>query len=223
MSARRWSSCRAAGPCCCRASCAAWPGGTSTASTSRCARSGSSCGPTATWRSHPNATEPISKRFARGTARSRSRPTSLPRAVPSPGTRGSSSSVAATRPRCSPGSAPDGFPLAARLPVSLDPEARRIALGAEPAGLPLAEGRACLTAHGHDPDFSWRENFQVRGDLVRRRQWLGARAPQARGGSRAPATRGSWAATGAPWAGRSAITERRGGSCESARPRSDGR
>ena len=37
----------------------------------------------------------------------------------------------------------------------------------EPAGLPLAEGRACLTAHGHDPDFTWQENFQVRGDLVR--------------------------------------------------------
>ena len=63
--------------------------------------------------------------------------------------------------------APDGFPLAARLPVSLDADARRISLGAEPAGLPLAEGRACVTAHGHDPDFSWRENLQVRGDLVR--------------------------------------------------------
>jgi len=63
--------------------------------------------------------------------------------------------------------APDGFPLAARLPVSLDRGARRIAFGAEPAGLPLVEGRACLTAHSHDPDFKWRENFQLRGDLVR--------------------------------------------------------
>jgi len=36
-----------------------------------------------------------------------------------------------------------------------------------PAGLPLVEGRACLTAHSHAPDFSWQENFQVRGDLVR--------------------------------------------------------
>ena len=61
---------------------------------------------------------------------------------------------------------PDGFPLAVRLPVSVDAGARRISLGAEPAGLPLAEGRACLTAHGHDADFKWRENFQVRGDLV---------------------------------------------------------
>ncbi|MEK6327633.1 MAG: hypothetical protein AABM66_08960 [Actinomycetota bacterium] len=26
---------------------------------------------------------------------------------------------------------------------------------------------ACLTAHSHDPDFNWRENFQFRGDLVR--------------------------------------------------------
>jgi hypothetical protein len=63
--------------------------------------------------------------------------------------------------------APDGFPLAVRLPVGVDADARRISLGAEPAGLPLVEGRACLTAHGHDADFKWRENFQVRGDLVR--------------------------------------------------------
>jgi Pyridoxamine 5'-phosphate oxidase len=63
--------------------------------------------------------------------------------------------------------APDGFPLAVRLPVSLDSGSRQILLDAEPAGLPLAEGRACLTAHSHSPDFNWRENFQVRGDLGR--------------------------------------------------------
>jgi hypothetical protein len=62
---------------------------------------------------------------------------------------------------------PDGFPLSVRLPVSVDRVARRITLGAEPAGLPLAEGRACLTAHSHDDAFRWQENFQVRGDLVR--------------------------------------------------------
>jgi hypothetical protein len=65
--------------------------------------------------------------------------------------------------------APDGFPLAVRVPVGVDPEARRISLDAQPAGMPLVEGRACLTAHGHDVDFKWRENFQVRGDLVRSR------------------------------------------------------
>lgn len=63
--------------------------------------------------------------------------------------------------------APDGFPLAVRLPVSTDASARRINLGGEPAGLPLVEGLACVTAHGHAPDFTWQENFQVRGDLVR--------------------------------------------------------
>ncbi len=63
--------------------------------------------------------------------------------------------------------APDGFPLAVRLPVSLDRSARRIRITGEPAGLPVAEGRACLTAHAHAPDFRWQENFQVRGDLVR--------------------------------------------------------
>jgi hypothetical protein len=63
--------------------------------------------------------------------------------------------------------APDGFPLSARLPVGLDRDARRIRFEAMPAGLPLAEGRACLTAHSHDAEFSWQENLQVRGDLVR--------------------------------------------------------
>ena len=62
--------------------------------------------------------------------------------------------------------APDGFPLAARLPIRLDPPSQSIAIEAGPAGLPLLAGRACLTAHGHDPSFSWQENFQVRGDLV---------------------------------------------------------
>ncbi len=62
--------------------------------------------------------------------------------------------------------APDGFPLAVRLPVGLDREGRRVVLGAAPAELPLAPGRACLTAHRHSPTFAWQENFQVRGDLV---------------------------------------------------------
>jgi hypothetical protein len=62
---------------------------------------------------------------------------------------------------------PDGFPLSARVPVSLDRDAGRIAVGEMPEGLPAIEGRACLTAHSHAPDFTWQENFQVRGDLVR--------------------------------------------------------
>jgi Pyridoxamine 5'-phosphate oxidase len=62
--------------------------------------------------------------------------------------------------------APDGFPLSVRVPVTPDRTARRVRIDAEPAGLPLTEGRACLVAHAHDPSFSWQENFQVRGDLV---------------------------------------------------------
>jgi hypothetical protein len=62
--------------------------------------------------------------------------------------------------------APDGFPFSVRLPVSLDPAARRIRFEARPLGVPLAPGRACLTAHRHDEAFSWQRNFQVRGDLV---------------------------------------------------------
>jgi hypothetical protein len=63
--------------------------------------------------------------------------------------------------------APDGFPLSVRLPVAVDQSVRRIRFAANPAGLPMTEGRACLVAHAHDPSFSWQENFQVRGDLIR--------------------------------------------------------
>jgi len=65
---------------------------------------------------------------------------------------------------------PDGFPISVRMPVALDRDNQRIALGESPAGLPITEGRACLTAHRHAPDFTWQENFQVRGDLVRDRE-----------------------------------------------------
>lgn len=63
--------------------------------------------------------------------------------------------------------APDGFPLSVRLPVGAEPGSRRVRIGAEPAGMPLIEGPACLAAHRHGPGFEWQENFQVRGDLVR--------------------------------------------------------
>jgi Pyridoxamine 5'-phosphate oxidase len=63
--------------------------------------------------------------------------------------------------------APDGFPLSTRLPIRADPASRSIVLGSEPAALPLLEGRACLTAHRHAPDFGWQQNFQIRGDLAR--------------------------------------------------------
>ena len=81
--------------------------------------------------------------------------------------------------------APDGFPIAVRVPVSADASRREIAIGAEPAGLPLLEGRACMTAHRHAPDFSWQRNFQVRGDLSAQ-DGLAAGAAQAGGRLRAP-------------------------------------
>lgn len=63
--------------------------------------------------------------------------------------------------------APDGFPLAVRLPIRVDRSAHAVHLAAEPAGVPLLEGRACLTVHRHAPDFAWQTNLQVRGNLVR--------------------------------------------------------
>jgi pyridoxamine 5'-phosphate oxidase-like protein len=62
---------------------------------------------------------------------------------------------------------PDGFPISLRLPIEPDRDANRIRLGELPEWLAAAEGRACLCAHAHHPDFIWQTNFQVRGDLVR--------------------------------------------------------
>jgi hypothetical protein len=62
--------------------------------------------------------------------------------------------------------APDGFPFSLRVPIAVDRAARRVRLTAEPVGMPLQPGRACLTAHDHDPDCTWHRTFQVRGDLV---------------------------------------------------------
>ena len=61
---------------------------------------------------------------------------------------------------------PDGFPFAIRVPVAVDPAARRIRIDCEAIGVPLQPGLACLTAHLHGEDFTWQQNFQVRGDLV---------------------------------------------------------
>ena len=62
---------------------------------------------------------------------------------------------------------PDGFPFSVRVPVALDPAERWVRIEGEPVGIPLQSGLACLTAHEHAPDFTWQQNFQVRGDLVR--------------------------------------------------------
>ena len=61
---------------------------------------------------------------------------------------------------------PDGFPLSVRVPVALDATTAGSAIGATRPGCRSREGRACLTAHAHAEDFTWQENFQVRGDLV---------------------------------------------------------
>ncbi len=67
---------------------------------------------------------------------------------------------------------PDGFPFAMRVAVRAHEADREIRIEAPPAGAPLQSGLACLTAHSHDPSFGAMQNFQVRGDLVKRdRGW----------------------------------------------------
>ena len=61
---------------------------------------------------------------------------------------------------------PDGFPFSVRVPVRVDSAARVIRIEGAPSGIPLQPGLACLTAHAHNDEFTWQQNFQVRGDLV---------------------------------------------------------
>jgi hypothetical protein len=62
---------------------------------------------------------------------------------------------------------PDGFPISVRVPIEADASRREIRIGQEVPGMPMIEGRACLTVHRHSPDFTWQQNMQVRGNLVR--------------------------------------------------------
>jgi hypothetical protein len=64
--------------------------------------------------------------------------------------------------------APDRFPFSIRLPVRPDQASGCIRFDVDALGLPAAPGLACLTAHIHEPEFAWQNNFQVRGDFVDR-------------------------------------------------------
>jgi hypothetical protein len=61
---------------------------------------------------------------------------------------------------------PDGFPFSVRIPVAVDAAARWVRIEGAPSGIPLQPGLACLTAHVHNDEFTWQQNFQVRGDLA---------------------------------------------------------
>jgi hypothetical protein len=61
---------------------------------------------------------------------------------------------------------PDGFPFSVRVLVRVDSAARCIRIEGAPTAVPLQPGLACLTAHLHNDQFTWLQNFQVRGDLV---------------------------------------------------------
>ena len=61
---------------------------------------------------------------------------------------------------------PDGFPFSVRIPVRADRAAGRVRIEGAPTAVPLQAGLACLTAHSHNDQFTWQQNFQVRGDLV---------------------------------------------------------
>jgi Pyridoxamine 5'-phosphate oxidase len=61
---------------------------------------------------------------------------------------------------------PDGFPMSCRLAIEPHPGEGSIRLGKLPDWILARPGKACLTAHEHDPEFLWQTNFQVRGDLV---------------------------------------------------------
>jgi hypothetical protein len=82
--------------------------------------------------------------------------------------------------------APDGFPFAVRLPVRVDAQRGIVWLDADPVGVPLAPGLACLTAHDHDERFTYQRNFQLRGDLVREQSGWAIRPHKLVGGFELP-------------------------------------
>jgi Pyridoxamine 5'-phosphate oxidase len=83
---------------------------------------------------------------------------------------------------------PDGFPISIRVPFEADRADRSLRIEAEPTGLPVLEGRACLTVHRHAPDFAWQRNMQVRGDLARAGDGLRLVPRKVVGGMEVPAS-----------------------------------
>ena len=149
--ASRTRSCPRRRRCIRRSPCAACSTGTTRASTSGFAPRASSSGPTGTSGSRPRSSARTWRRCAPGHSEEPLGRTSPPRGRRDDGTRGSRSSGAATRPPCSRGSPPTASRSRRGCRSSLDPGAGRIASDAMPAGLPVIEGRACLTAHSHAP------------------------------------------------------------------------
>lgn len=84
---------------------------------------------------------------------------------------------------------PDGFPFSVRVPVQVDPAARWIRIDCETLGVPLQPGLACLVAHVHGDEFSWQQNFQVRGDLIRAHDGWAVVPRRLVGGFEAPRSR----------------------------------
>jgi Pyridoxamine 5'-phosphate oxidase len=82
--------------------------------------------------------------------------------------------------------APDGFPFALRVPVRVDQQSGLVWLEADPVGVPLAPGLACLTAHDHDERFTYQRNFQLRGDLVNEQNGWAIRPHKLVGGFELP-------------------------------------
>jgi hypothetical protein len=82
--------------------------------------------------------------------------------------------------------APDGFPFALRVPVRVDQRGGVVWLDADPTGVPLAPGLACLTAHDHDERFTYQRNFQLRGDLVNEQDGWAIRPHKLVGGFELP-------------------------------------
>jgi hypothetical protein len=67
----------------------------------------------------------------------------------------------------------DGYPFAIRVPVDAGRRAKVVRIDAEPHGVRLLPGPACLTAHDHHEMLHWTRNFQVRGELLQDRDgWL---------------------------------------------------
>ena len=84
---------------------------------------------------------------------------------------------------------PDGFPFAMRVRVQADEANRCVRIEAPSEAAPLQPGLACLTAHAHEPELKWMENFQVRGDLVEREDTWTLVPHKLIGGFEAPASR----------------------------------
>ena len=152
--------------CCRRSRSSGCSASTSTASTCTCGRSASTSGPAAIATREPQLFDAHMEEVRSGHDEEPAAPHAGARAARRSGTSGWTSSAGGYPKAVLSLVAPDGFPFSVRVPISVDPAARRVRIGGDVLGRARPAGARVRDGPRSRSRLPWQRNFQVRGDLV---------------------------------------------------------